>query len=280
MQTEYGRDTRLPRHSHAAAYLCVVVRGGFIETMSGRAHPCGPGALILNLTGEPHQDRFTADRTSVLNVELPDSWIGAATGLGEGPRYCGGSRCAAAARRVERALGEAGALADVVVEGLVAELFLRCGQSASRRGCGAAPSWLETVSERLAECCADPPSLTEMSRELGVHPSHLCRVFRRRHGVSIGEFIRRERAFRAREAVERGGSPLAEIAAAFGFADQSHMTRCFRARFGVTPGELRSVGRSAECGSARGAPEDPADQMRSRAGASKTRVSRNVMLGR
>jgi AraC-like DNA-binding protein len=41
------------------------------------------------------------------------------------------------------------------------------------------------------------------------------------------------------------GLPLAEAAAAGGFADQSHMTRHFKARFGITPGRYTRLLRAA-----------------------------------
>jgi AraC-like DNA-binding protein len=43
-----------------------------------------------------------------------------------------------------------------------------------------------------------------------------------------------------RAARDRGRLPLAEAAAAHGFADHAHMTRETRAFLGVTPGDIRA----------------------------------------
>ena len=44
----------------------------------------------------------------------------------------------------------------------------------------------------------------------------------------------------ARVATPENEAKLAEIAAATGFASQSHLTNLFRARFGITPGRVRT----------------------------------------
>ncbi|WP_353744374.1 helix-turn-helix domain-containing protein [Roseovarius sp.] len=46
------------------------------------------------------------------------------------------------------------------------------------------------------------------------------------------------RVERAKELI-RNGEPLAQVAAACGFASQSHMTRAFRNGTGATPGAWR-----------------------------------------
>ena len=40
-------------------------------------------------------------------------------------------------------------------------------------------------------------------------------------------------------ALMREGEPVAEVAAACGFVDQSHLTRAFKRAFGMTPGVFR-----------------------------------------
>jgi AraC family transcriptional regulator len=67
-----------------------------------------------------------------------------------------------------------------------------------------------------------------------VHPVYLARVFRRRHGCSVSEYLRALRLEEAGRLVLQG-APLAQAAYAAGFADQAHFTRCFAAAFGFTP---------------------------------------------
>jgi AraC-like DNA-binding protein len=93
------------------------------------------------------------------------------------------------------------------------------------------------VRDRLDD---DAPSLERLARELGTHPSHLVRVFRREYGLPPHRYVVGRRLDRARPLL-LAGMPIAEVAATTGFHDQSHLTRHFRALLGTTPGAFRSA---------------------------------------
>ena len=83
--------------------------------------------------------------------------------------------------------------------------------------------------------------MDDLSREAGVHPVHVSRVFRRFSGMGVGEFVHR---LRIREACERMMNPdtsLAGLSCELGFADQGHFTRTFRSIAGTTPGAFRAI---------------------------------------
>jgi AraC-like DNA-binding protein len=65
----------------------------------------------------------------------------------------------------------------------------------------------------------------------------LVRQFRRHVGLPPHAYHRHQRLCSARALLELG-TPVAEVAYATGFADQSHFTRQFKDHFGVTPGAL------------------------------------------
>jgi AraC family transcriptional regulator len=71
----------------------------------------------------------------------------------------------------------------------------------------------------------------------------LARTFRRTFGCTVGEYLRRLRIERAAEQLVSGDLPLAEIALAAGFADQSHFSNVFRRRTGVSPSAFRREAR-------------------------------------
>ncbi|HEX7111160.1 MAG TPA: helix-turn-helix transcriptional regulator, partial [Mizugakiibacter sp.] len=79
----------------------------------------------------------------------------------------------------------------------------------------------------------------------GVHPAHLARRFRRALGLSVGEYQRRLRIEATREALAHSPQPIAAIAAAAGFADQSHYARVFQRLTGEAPRDYRRRMQSA-----------------------------------
>jgi AraC-like DNA-binding protein len=67
----------------------------------------------------------------------------------------------------------------------------------------------------------------------------LARAFRRRYHCTMGDYVRRQRIERAKQQLRNSRARLAEIAAANGFADQSHFSRLFRHYTGMTPSHFR-----------------------------------------
>ena len=74
-----------------------------------------------------------------------------------------------------------------------------------------------------------------MARESGLSRFQLVRAFSRATGLTPHAYLVQARVHLARRLIG-GKMPLAEVAAASGFADQSHMTRAFTARYGLAPG--------------------------------------------
>lgn len=91
------------------------------------------------------------------------------------------------------------------------------------------------IRDRLADHLVSIPSLTELSTMAGVSRYQLLRRFERAYGMTPFRWQRQVRVERARVLIARQ-SPLAQVAAECGFADQSHMTRAFTEHFGFTPG--------------------------------------------
>ena len=105
---------------------------------------------------------------------------------------------------------------------------------------GREPRAVGLALELLAATFAENPSLSDLSRETGLSPWHLARAITRHTGLPPHAHLMELRCRAARERLS-GPERLADIAAAVGFADQSHLTRAFRARFGLSPGAYRKI---------------------------------------
>ncbi|MEM8911938.1 MAG: helix-turn-helix domain-containing protein [Planctomycetota bacterium] len=82
--------------------------------------------------------------------------------------------------------------------------------------------------------------LSELASVAGFSPYHFARLFKNTMGITPMEFVIQSRVERAkRMMLDDDSSPLASIASACGFADQSHLGRNFKRIVGVTPLEWR-----------------------------------------
>lgn len=150
----------------------------------------------------------------------------------------------AAARCFEH--GELDAL-DEILALLLGQLAARigavAGQPALARTIGPADRRLRRVAERLHASLDAPSSLTALAEEAGISVEHLVRSFTGAFGLPPMAWVMQKRLGHARRLLRQGLAP-AEIAAALGFADQSHLHRAFKRVSGMTPARFaRAAGR-------------------------------------
>lgn len=112
----------------------------------------------------------------------------------------------------------------------------------STQGCGAlGPARLAKVLALMRARLDEDLGLDALAAAVGLTPWHFARAFRAATGETPLARLRRLRVERAAELIRAHTAPLAEIALACGFADQTHMTRAFRTVLGTTPGQLRAA---------------------------------------
>lgn len=102
-----------------------------------------------------------------------------------------------------------------------------------------APLWLRDVRARMEHEFRSPLRVQEVAAEVGRHPNHVSRAFRRYFGVSTVEWLHRLRVAWVAEVLMSGELTLSTVAQRAGFADQAHMTRVFKRYYGLTPGQYR-----------------------------------------
>lgn len=102
----------------------------------------------------------------------------------------------------------------------------------------AAPTALSKVRELIDAHCCEPLRLHGLCQVIGVSPTRLLRGFEAAYGLTPHRYQQSRRIAKARRMI-LAGTPLAEVASACGYADQSHLNRWFVRIHGTTPGRLR-----------------------------------------
>ncbi|MEY5011126.1 MAG: hypothetical protein RLZZ253_2265 [Verrucomicrobiota bacterium] len=121
----------------------------------------------------------------------------------------------------------------------VAGITRRCGEVAMRdpSNHGAAKA-IRLVSQ-------DPQrlwSVEVLAAAAGLSTRQLHRQFLSEIGMGPRDFLLKTRLYAAAAELRRGSKPIIEIAANYGFCDQSSFTRQFRRVLGATPASYRSTG--------------------------------------
>ena len=242
VESRYPPGTRLPLHVHERACLSLMLRGGQRESIGSRSHECPSHSAVLKPAEVEHENIVGQEGAYGLFVEMSPA---VAESLSDAMASRIEAECFADAdtRRLVRRIGQEVELrppgAELVVEGLLFELLGALVRKRARPVTRRADAWLSRAMEYLEANYRSRFSLADVAAGAGVHPSHLAEVFRSRHAMSVGEWVRVRRLEYAREALLDPRRSISEVALAAGFADQSHLTRLFRGRFGVTPSEFR-----------------------------------------
>lgn len=239
-----------PRHSHEEYGIGVMLSGGQLSA-SGRGQvTAGPDDVITVNPGEVHDGIPLSGRSRrwAMFYLTPDLITDVRVGLDgnraevefeapvlQQPALCSGLKS------LQRLLVDEGphTSAQRLEEGLLHVLSMVI--------CPAAPnrlSWpsdgLRRVKDMIDDDPTGNPSLQSLALEAGLTRFQTLRAFARATGFTPHAYIMQRRFDLARRGLATA-APLAEVAAASGYADQSHMNREFNRRLGVTPLAYRNA---------------------------------------
>jgi AraC family transcriptional regulator len=224
-------------------YVALVLEGGMVKSFRAKTMDFGRGSAFTMPAGLWHTARFgpvgstiVIIRPSSESTRLTDAFVRVVELRGRGFNWL--------AWRLAEELRASDAAAPMAAEGFALEILAATTREAAvDRRVGRPPRWLGSAEELLRARIGDPVGLSELATAVGVDAGHLARVFRARYGISVGEYGRRLRLDWAAAEIARDDRPIAEIATAAGFADQSHFTRLFRRHLGTTPARFREEAR-------------------------------------
>jgi AraC family transcriptional regulator len=248
-EATYEADQCLPRHAHESAFFCLLLDGAYREYYLYKSVWYEPFTVAFHPPGETHRVEIGSTGARVLAIEIPtlllerlQEYAGVPDTLAD--LYGGELVCLAI--RVLRNHRARTAFSPFAIEGLVLQMLGAVARS-PRIEETRPPVWLSRVLELLHEGFRHNLSVNYIAAEVGVHPIHLARVFRKFYQQTICDYIHGLRVQFACRQISHSELPLAEIALSAGFYDQSHFTRMFKRLLGCTPGDFRTRATSSGC---------------------------------
>lgn len=245
-----SRDSRIAGspfgpHTHETYAVSVVEEGATLLGCRGGKWLMGPGSAVFLPPGEPHACNPRPGQTlKYRKFYLEREWFegrlkeAADRSLDPAaPAILDDGDTVRAFLRVGLAQDEGAsgaeklALLQKALDGLFA------GRDGVRLT-GGAPKAERRAATLAARMIAARPqeriTLAEMAAACGVSACHLPRVFRQAYGMTPHAYQNQQRVELAKRMLA-GGTPIAQVSAEAGFADQSHLNRVFRRYAGATP---------------------------------------------
>ncbi|MGA3090689.1 MAG: AraC family transcriptional regulator [Terriglobales bacterium] len=233
---------KLPSHCHELPFFALLLEGEYGECYERREKQFRPFTVHFRPAGIPHQDEIGPRGVRFFEIEIRPSWrqlmADCSAALDLARDDCQGGPLLWLGMKMFREFQGSAVVGDLFVESLLAEMLGQVARMPQDR-VAQAPTWLGRILDKLAAECCQRLTLRDLSREAGLHPVYLSRVFRQHVGDGIGDYVRRLRVRAACEQMLRSEFSTAEISMETGFADQSHFTRVFSRVTGMTPGAFR-----------------------------------------
>lgn len=107
---------------------------------------------------------------------------------------------------------------------------------------------LEKAEAYVRENLARSIPVAEMATDIGISHNHLIRLFKATHGVTIQQYVRRQRAERARHLLEYTTVPIKAIAREVGLGSLQQLNKLLRLELGTAPRSLRNSDRTEAVG--------------------------------
>lgn len=95
------------------------------------------------------------------------------------------------------------------------------------------------AKEIIANNISSPPSLSELSKLIGLNNNKLKRNFKELFGIPVFKFLQEERLNKAYEMLSTTNETVQEVAWFVGYESLSSFSNAFQNKFGVRPNEIR-----------------------------------------
>jgi AraC family transcriptional regulator len=236
----YQRAFNYPTHGHEQAYFLLTGQRVYKERIGRRTFYHPPNAILWRPPEISHSDAIERTNGRSFSVFLKDRLLGKFSDYSSIPAEFSESNTMLVflANRLRNEFRNWGEGSELIAEGLVLEML---GYAARKKVPveKSPPGWIVRIVEKLEDEFLESHTNQELADEVGVHPVHLARTFRRYYGKSVGTYLKEKRVHRAALLIMQDDLCLAEIAYSSGFSDQSQFTRAFKEIMGITPGAFR-----------------------------------------
>jgi AraC-like DNA-binding protein len=98
---------------------------------------------------------------------------------------------------------------------------------------------IKRVREILHEQLAEPPTIVELSKIVGINQQKLKKGFKQMYNTTIKKYVQKIRMEQAKLLLVENSMNIGEIAHQVGYTNRSHFARLFRKEFGILPKDYR-----------------------------------------
>jgi AraC family transcriptional regulator len=241
-KTTYPANLHTKPLRHSFPYLCYVESGGYSETTQAGCYRRTPLTVHFHAANELQNGVIGKEGAQCLSVvALPDRLQTIGTNC-DWSQLRTDSQLKTLTRILNRISGSFSKLDSrkrLRMEVDCIELCTKLAESPIRF---LEPGWVAQICNFIEANADARITLAELSQIAGVHRVQIVRGLKRWRGWTPGEFKRQAQLSHAKTMLLTTSQSVGYIAAAAGFADQSHFARTFKKFTGQSVSEFRTKG--------------------------------------
>lgn len=232
---------KIASHYHANPYYSFVLEGKYFEHYGNETISLKKGDVVFHPSHAEHSNVFENLATTCLNVEFSNEWLHRFEidpAKLEGQPLINNVHQKALVYKLNKEMEDDDQFSDMSILGIAAELTRSIVKNKSQ---SSTPKYLLKVKSYIDQEPCFSPTLQELSQLVKISPEHLCREFKNKFGLTLGEYIRHKKISKACDLLKKKGMPIEDIAFELGFSDSSHLNKTFKKIIGLSPGAYRST---------------------------------------
>jgi len=168
-------------HYHEHAYFTFILQGAVLEGNRKDVFHCSPGSLLYHHHQEPHYNIKPEGFTRGFHLELEPAWFSRFNlSSPEGSLYITDPAVKVLLYKIFREMKLNDSYSNLSIEYLLLRSFDQNDHK---------PQWMPRLKEILYEEATI--SLDYLSKELGLHPVHISRMFAKYFDCTLGEYLRK-----------------------------------------------------------------------------------------
>ena len=102
-------------------------------------------------------------------------------------------------------------------------------------------SYVDACKEYVEKNLRKNLQVGDIAPAIGLSRTYLSRLFHQAEGITVQQYIQKERCRHAAQMLQYTDYPISQIAQYFGFSSQSYFGSCFQTWYGMTPNAYRKM---------------------------------------
>jgi AraC family transcriptional regulator of arabinose operon len=130
-------------------------------------------------------------------------------------------------------------LAEKLINNLLQQIFIRCGQGPSKKQTKTEDSRINSVKNYMVKNYNQTFALQDLANEVGLSIPRLSSLFKQQEGISIMKWRDQNRMSKAAQLLLQSKEPISQVAFMVGFNDALYFSRTFHQHFDCSPSQYR-----------------------------------------